>query len=60
MEESLVPTPRNFDALATFAGKPFPKLIAAAGPDATRRFIEFFTPNIRNPNTRSAYARPVV
>jgi site-specific recombinase XerD len=30
-----------------------------AGADAVRRFIEFFTANIRNINTRSAYARAV-
>jgi len=59
MEESLVAAPRKFHAPVSFAGKPFPKLIAAAGPDATRRFIEFFTANIRNPNTRAAYARAV-
>lgn len=29
----------------------------APDPDAERRFIEFFTANIRNPNTRRAYAR---
>jgi integrase/recombinase XerD len=40
-----------------FAGRPFPAIIQEAGPDASRRFIEFFTANIRNPNTRSAYAQ---
>jgi len=25
--------------------------------DASRRFVEFFTANIRNPNTRKAHAR---
>ena len=34
-----------------------PALIAEAGPDATERFFEFFTANIRNANTRRAYAR---
>jgi integrase/recombinase XerC len=34
-----------------------PALIAARGPHAGRRFIEFFTANIRNPNTRRAYYR---
>jgi len=34
-----------------------PALIADAGPDATERFFEFFTANIRNANTRRAYAR---
>src|SRR5581483_5833496 len=36
-----------------------PALFAGAGPSAGRRFIEFFTANIRNPNTRAAYARAV-
>jgi len=34
-----------------------PALVAAGGPDAERRFLEFFTVTIRNPNTRRAYAR---
>ena len=34
-----------------------PSLFADAGTDAARRFIEFFTANIRNRNTRAAYAR---
>ncbi len=34
-----------------------PAAIAAAGEHAVRRFIEFFTATIRNPNTRSAYGR---
>ncbi len=34
-------------------------VIADAGPDAVRRFVEFFTANIRNKNTRAAYARAV-
>ena len=33
-----------------------PKLFAP-DRDAARRFIEFFTANIGNPNTRRAYAR---
>ncbi len=37
-----------------------PSLFANAGGDAVRRFIEFFTANIRNPNTRAAYAFAVV
>jgi integrase/recombinase XerD len=36
-----------------------PALFADAGSDAIRRFIEFFTANIRNRNTRAAYARAV-
>ena len=34
-----------------------PALIAEAGKPAVRRFLEFFTVNIRNPNTRAAYGR---
>jgi hypothetical protein len=33
---------------------------AAAGKRASNRFFEFFTANIRNPNTRRAYARAAV
>ena len=33
-----------------------PKLIADAGENASLRFLDFFTANIRNPNTRVAYA----
>ena len=36
-----------------------PSLIADAGERASRRFIEFFTANIRNRNTRSAYVHAV-
>jgi site-specific recombinase XerD len=33
-----------------------PAMVAAAGERAAFRFIDFFTANIRNPNTRAAYA----
>src|SRR5277367_1607709 len=33
-----------------------PKLIADAGESAALRYLDFFTANIRNPNTRAAYA----
>ncbi|AGA31614.1 site-specific recombinase XerD (plasmid) [Singulisphaera acidiphila DSM 18658] len=36
-----------------------PSPIRQAGEQAARRFVEFFTANIRNPNTRQAYARAV-
>ena len=36
-----------------------PALIAAAGERASRRFLEFFAANIRNPHTRRAYGRAV-
>ena len=34
-----------------------PVLVAAAGDGASKRFLEFFAANIRNPHTRRAYAR---
>ena len=34
-----------------------PAVIAQAGEKAGRRFVEFFTANIRNKNTRLAYGR---
>ena len=34
-----------------------PELIAAAGPEVTETYIDFFTSTIRNRNTRQAYAR---
>jgi site-specific recombinase XerD len=34
-----------------------PPLIAGAGERAAWHFLEFFTVNIRNPNTRGAYTR---
>jgi hypothetical protein len=37
-----------------------PAIIAAVGERASYRFHEFFTANIRNPNTRRAYARAAV
>jgi site-specific recombinase XerD len=38
---------------------PIPVTIAGAGEKASWRFVEFFTANIRNKNTRAAYARAV-
>jgi site-specific recombinase XerD len=40
-------------------GTLIPLQVAAAGDSAARRFVEFFTANIRNRNTRQAYARAV-
>ncbi len=36
-----------------------PALVVAAGSRAQTRFFEFFVANIRNPNTRRAYARAI-
>jgi site-specific recombinase XerD len=36
-----------------------PTLVTAAGYQARKRFLEFFTANIRNAHTRRAYARTI-
>jgi site-specific recombinase XerD len=36
-----------------------PAAVAAAGENAAKRFVEYFTANIRNRNTRVAYAKAV-
>ncbi|MGE3181442.1 MAG: tyrosine-type recombinase/integrase [Phycisphaerae bacterium] len=43
--------------IRSFPKGALPATIIAAGPDAARAFLEFFTANIRNKNTRMAYAR---
>lgn len=35
-------------------------IITASGPAAPERFLEFFAANIRNTNTRRAYARQIM
>jgi len=46
-----IPTP------SVSVSMPAPAAIAKAGPQAEKRFFEFFTANIRNKNTREAYFR---
>ena len=41
------------------AGLQIPRIIAAGGERSSRRFVEFFTANIRNRNTRQAYAQAI-
>ena len=41
------------------SGRYAPTIVIAAGARASYRFLEFFTAQIRNPNTRRAYARAV-
>jgi site-specific recombinase XerD len=43
--------------LALISGTRVPALIATAGDQARMRFLEFFTANIRNLNTRRSYAK---
>ncbi len=45
--------------LVTSTAARAPALIAAAGERAAYRFVEFFTAQIRNPNTRRSYVRGV-
>ena len=54
----LLPAVPDASNVATAAGSALvPALIADAGERAAWRYIDFFTANIRNPNTRRAYAR---
>ncbi|MGE3979222.1 MAG: tyrosine-type recombinase/integrase [Nitrospira sp.] len=59
----MTPEIRPAAALPVAGGIPsriiVPALIGAAGPNASRRFVEFFTAHIRNRGTRAAYARAV-
>lgn len=49
----------NALALASGVVDRLPGLVVDAGERAQLRFLEFFTANIRNPNTRRAYAHAV-
>jgi integrase/recombinase XerD len=55
LTDEIVPPP----ALIRAGLDTLPSIIRAQGERASRRFIEFFTANIRNRNTRMAYARAV-
>jgi integrase/recombinase XerD len=55
LTDEIVPPP----ALIRAGLEALPSIIRAQGERASRRFIEFFTANIRNRNTRMAYARAV-
>lgn len=59
MAGSLVPRSDAGLSFHSFRPEHFPKIISDAGQGAIRRFAEFFTANIRNKNTREAYARAV-
>jgi hypothetical protein len=52
----LVVRPRRVGAVA-IAAQAVPNLILSAGEEALTRYVEFFTANIRNANTRRAYFR---
>jgi len=55
--KSLILSPNN--QLQTTTADVVPALFADAGRSAAERYLEFFTANIRNPNTRAAYGRAV-
>ena len=40
----------------SFSALVVPRVVADLGEHAALRFVDFFTANIRNPNTRAAYA----
>jgi site-specific recombinase XerD len=48
---------RELAVIRDAEGPELPALIAWAGDRATLRFLEFFTVNVRNRNTRAAYTR---
>lgn len=50
-------TPKSRPVLPAGLGAERLPIIAGAGDRAQRRFLEFFTATIRNPNTRTAYGR---
>jgi hypothetical protein len=55
---SQLPAPAKPATLVTSVDTPLVRaLVADAGETAAWRYIEFFTANIRNPNTRRASAR---
>ena len=58
---ALVPAEsRPLTSVAGHHGVVAPRVIAAAGEKAARRFLEFFAATIRNKNTRTAYYHAVV
>jgi site-specific recombinase XerD len=57
MSQEIVIAPLQTLTVATGDGMVVPRVIAAAGDKAARRFLEFFAATIRNKNTRMAYYR---
>ncbi len=56
---ALRPYSESAPGALTLAHDRWPSLIVAKGPRAEERFLEFFTAQIRNKNTREAYFRAV-
>ena len=57
MTTNIVPIPPQ--DLSRAGLEKVPAIVTRAGENATWRFVEFFTANIRNRNTRAAYAQAV-
>jgi len=57
MSQAVVIVESNTVIIAARDGIVVPRVIAAAGDQAARRFLEFFAATIRNKNTRMAYYR---
>lgn len=57
--DPIVPSTAIIITIAPTLTLTVPATIAQAGPTVAERFLEFFAANIRNPNTRIAYARAV-
>src|SRR5271166_1682374 len=55
MDEPLLPNTQFSIVTRTSSKARIPELIAAAGPEVTETYIDFFTATIRNRNTRQAY-----
>jgi len=58
MSDLVLRRPSTLPAIVA-SGSVLPTLVAAAGDQASTRFLEFFASTIRNPHTRRAYARAV-
>ena len=56
-QETAGPTSLPVPTRLSTDGNLVPSLIRQDGPRTCRRFLEFFAAQIRNPNTRAAYAR---
>lgn len=57
-DQPIIPRRRQFFPLSPEQWS-VPAIIDAAGPPARKRFVEFFTANIRNAGTRTIYLRAV-
>ncbi len=59
MSQEVIIADAKLAAAVSGVGMLVPRLIAAVGETAARRFLEFFAATIRNKNTRMAYMRAV-